>query len=160
VWEGFAEAGSKLARALEEIARADAGFSPKQFLDGARIAYEMIVGAFAEGDRRTLKNLLSSEVYEGFSRALDEREQRGEKLESNFIGIEKANIADAALEGRRASVTVRFVSQLITATRNREGAVVDGDPKRVREVTDIWTFIRDVTFSDPNWKLGATESAA
>lgn len=160
IWEGFAKEGSPVANGLEDVARADPAFDPKQFLDGARMAYEMIVTAFAEGDRRSLRNLLSREVYEGFAAAIDSRERAGHANETSFVGIDDATITGAALEGRKAALTVRFVSQLITATRDREGKLVDGDPKKVREVVDIWTFTRDTTSRDPNWKLVATESPA
>jgi predicted lipid-binding transport protein (Tim44 family) len=160
VWKGFAEEGSPLAGGLEAIAAADPEFSPKTFIEGARTAYEMIVMAFAEGDRKSLKPLLSREVFAGFSHALDERQARGESLESRFVGIDKCELVSAVLSGRTAQVTVRFLSEMITALRNREGEIIDGDDKRVSEITDIWTFEREVTASDPNWRLVATEETA
>src|ERR1700690_2065151 len=87
-WKGVAEAGSVLATGLDAIVAADANFDHKHFLTGARAAYEMIVNAFAEGDRRTLKNLLSREVYDGFETAITEREKRGETVESRFVSID------------------------------------------------------------------------
>jgi predicted lipid-binding transport protein (Tim44 family) len=154
----IAPAGSALADGLMAIARADSSFEPQRFLAGARMAYEMIVTAFAEGDRKTLKPLLARDVYDGFISAIGEREQRGESVTFNFIGIDKAEIVDASLRGNTAQVKVRFVSSLVSATRNSAGEVVDGDPTHVAEVTDIWTFSREVTSRDPNWKLVATES--
>ncbi len=154
----FAPAGSPLADGLLAVARADGAFDPQRFLAGARAAYEMIVTAFAEGDRKTLKPLLARDVYDGFVSAIGEREQRGESVTFNFIGIDKAEIVDASLRGNTAQVKVRFVSSLVSATRNSAGEVVDGDPTHVGEVTDIWTFSREVTSRDPNWKLVATES--
>lgn len=154
-----ARGDSDLGKALADLRTADRSFDPKSFVEGAKLAYEMIVTAFAEGDRKTLKNLLSREVYDGFVGAIADRESRGETVTSNFVAIEKAEITDAALRGRSAQVTVRFVSQLITATRNRDGNVIQGDPNAVADVTDIWTFARDVSSRDPNWKLVATESA-
>ncbi len=118
----------------------------------------MIVSAFAEGDRKTLKQLLAREVYDGFVAAIGEREQRHETVTFNFIGIDKADIVDASLKGSTAQVKVRFVSSLVSATKNASGEVVDGDPTHVGEVTDVWTFSREVTSRDPNWKLVATES--
>jgi predicted lipid-binding transport protein (Tim44 family) len=157
-WQGVAAAGSPLAAGLDAVALADPTFDPKHFLAGARAAYEMVVTAFAEGDRRSLKNLLSREVYEGFEGAISERESKGEKVETRFVAIDKADITGAELRGRTAHVTVRFVSQLITATRDRTGAVVDGSADKVTEVTDVWTFARDLSSRDPNWKLVATEA--
>lgn len=150
--------GSALNQALRQILSADRSFEPQGFLQGARSAYEMIVTAFANGDRKMLKNLLSKEVYEGFVAAISDRESRGETIESTFVGIEKADIVEAALKGTTAQVTVKFRSELISATRDRNGAIVDGDPNAVSEVTDIWTFARDTTSRDPNWRLVATES--
>ena len=118
----------------------------------------MVVSAFAEGDQRTLKNLLSREVLEGFETAIRERESRGETVETRFVSIDKAEILNAELRGRTAQVTVRFVSQLISVTRDRSGTVLEGAPDRVTEVTDVWTFARDVSSRDPNWKLVATEA--
>jgi predicted lipid-binding transport protein (Tim44 family) len=157
-WKDIAEPGSSLAAGLDAVARADQSFDAKHFLTGARAAYEMIVSAFAEGDRRALKNLLSREVYEGFDTAISEREKRGEAVETRFVSIDRADIIGAELRGHTAQVTVRFVSQLVSVTRDRSGAVIDGNPDKVTEVTDVWTFARDLSSRDPNWKLVATEA--
>ncbi|MFD1697432.1 Tim44/TimA family putative adaptor protein [Roseibium aestuarii] len=159
VIEKIAPAGSALNDALRKILSADTSFEPAQFIEGARAAYEMIVTAFAQGDRKTLKGLLSKEVYEGFVGAIDEREKRGETIESTFVGIDKAEIIEAELKGSTALVTVKVHSQLISATKDAEGHVIDGDPTRVTDVIDLWTFARDTTSRDPNWRLVATESA-
>ena len=118
----------------------------------------MIVTAYANGDRRQLKDLLAREVYEGFEGAIKDREQRGEKIESRFVSIEAADIIGAEQRGKAAQITVRFVSQLVSVTRDRSGAVIDGSPDKVTTVTDVWTFARDVSSRDPNWKLVATEA--
>lgn len=157
-WKGIAEPGSALAASLDAIAREDSTFDPAGFLTGARAAYEMIVTAYANGDRRQLKDLLAREVYEGFEAAIRDREQKGEKIESRFVSIEAADLIAAELRGKTAHVTIRFVSQLVSVTRDRSGAVIDGNPDAVTTVTDVWTFARDVTSRDPNWKLVATEA--
>ena len=157
-WQGIAEPGSALASGLDAIAAAEAGFDAKHFLTGARAAYEMIVNAYAMGDRRTLKNLLSREVYDGFEAAITEREKRGETVESRFVSIDDAEITAAEMRGRNAQVTVRFQSKLVTATRNKNGEVIEGSADKVTDVTDVWTFARDVSSRDPNWKLVATEA--
>ena len=159
-WAGIAEAGSPLAAGLDAIAKADREFDPNSFLEGAKAAYEMIVTAFAEGDRRTLKNLLAKDVFDGFAAAIAERENRGETLESRFVSIEKVEITGAELKGRSAQVTVRFISQLISVTRNRAGEPIDGSAESVTDVTDIWTFAHEIGSRDPNWKLVATEAAS
>jgi predicted lipid-binding transport protein (Tim44 family) len=157
-WKGIAPAGSATAAGLDAILAADKTFDPRHFLTGARAAYEMIVIAFAQGDRRTLRECLSKDVYDSFETVIREREARGETAESRFVSIEVTEIAAAELRGRTAQITVRFVSQLISVTRDKTGNVIDGNPDKVTDVTDIWTFARDVTSRDPNWKLVATEA--
>jgi len=154
----LAPAGSALNTALKTVLSADRSFNPAEFVNGAKSAYEMIVTAFAQGDRKTLKPLLSDDVYDGFVSAIDEREARGEMVDSTFVGIQKAEIVEAALKDKMSHLTVRFQSELISATRNKAGEVIDGDPNKVVDVVDIWTFARDVTSRNPNWKLIATES--
>ncbi|MGB7260325.1 MAG: Tim44/TimA family putative adaptor protein [Pseudolabrys sp.] len=156
-WKGVAEAGTPIAAALDALVAADPEFDAKHFLTGARAAYEMIVNAFAQGDRRALKNLLSRDVYDGFDSAITEREQRGDTVESRFVAIESADISAAEFRARTAQITVRFVSQLVSVTRDKSGTVTDGNPDKVTDVTDVWTFARDVGSRDPNWKLVATE---
>lgn len=153
----FAPPGTDLNRGLRAIRNADPTFEPKQFVEGAKMAYEMIVMSYADGDRRTLKNLLSREVYEGFVAAIADRESRSEKIESSFVGIDKAEIVSAEMKGSEAHLTLRIVSELISATRDSAGMVIDGDPETVAEVKDVWTFARDTRSRDPNWKLVATE---
>jgi predicted lipid-binding transport protein (Tim44 family) len=155
----LAAGNSSIANGLVEIVRADASFDPDEFLKGARAAYEIIVTAFAEGNRKTLKDLLSREVFDGFAGAISERESRGELIDQSFVGIKSADIVEAELKSSMAHVTVKFVSELISATRDRGGAVISGDPKRIKEVTDIWTFARDVGSRNPNWRLIATQAA-
>jgi predicted lipid-binding transport protein (Tim44 family) len=155
-WSGIAALGSPVAAGLDAIARKS--FDGKHFVAGARAAYEMIVTAFAEGDRRTLKNLLSRDVYDGFEAAIRDREAKGETAESRFVSIDKSDITDAELRGRTAQITIRFVSQLVSVTRDRAGAVIEGSPEKVTDVTDVWTFARDLSSRDPNWKLVATEA--
>jgi predicted lipid-binding transport protein (Tim44 family) len=156
---GITPASGPLATALQAILHADRNFDADHFLGGARMAYEMIVNAFAAGDRKTLRPLLSKDVFDGFDSAMTEREKIGHRVESSFIGIDKAEITEAAMRGSTAQITVRFVSKLIQATRDPQGTVIDGDPTRVTEVTDVWTFARDVGSRDPNWRLVATGAA-
>jgi predicted lipid-binding transport protein (Tim44 family) len=157
-WAGVAEPGSAAARGLDEVARIEPGFDARAFIDGAKVAYEMIVTAFAHGDRKTLKNLLSRDVYDGFDRAIAERERRGEKAETTFVSIDRAELVGVEVRNRVAQVTVRFLSKLITATRDATGKVVDGSPETVVDVTDVWTFARALGTRDPNWQLVATEA--
>jgi predicted lipid-binding transport protein (Tim44 family) len=157
-WKGIAEPGTTVASGLDTIVREDKTFDAKHFLTGARAAYEMIVLAYAQGDRRALKSLLSREVYDGFEAAIGERESKGETVETRFVTTEKSDITGVELRGRTAQITVRFVSQLISVTRDKSGNVIEGNPEKVTDVTDVWTFARDLSSRDPNWKLVATEA--
>jgi len=150
--------GSEANTGLRAIRDADPAFDAKGFVDGAKMAYEMIVTAFADGDRKTLKNLLSKDVYDGFVSAISDREKRSEKIQSSFVGINKASVVGAEMKGSEGHVTLRIVSELISATRNEAGEVIEGDPEAVAEVKDVWTFARDTRSRDPNWKLVATEA--
>jgi predicted lipid-binding transport protein (Tim44 family) len=161
--KSFAGEDSALATRLMDILKLDSRFDPDQFLRGARQAYEMIVTAFAEGNRRTLRDLLSSDVLDSFGRVITEREQRGHVIDQSFVGINKAEILEAEVSPKgAASITVRFVSQLISATRDKAGNVIEGDDTRIKDVTDIWTFSRDISSKDArrnlNWKLVGTQA--
>jgi predicted lipid-binding transport protein (Tim44 family) len=157
-WKGVADTGSTAAAGLDAIASADANFDVQHFITGARAAYEMVVTAFAEGDRRQLRSLLSREVFDGFDAAISERERRGETAETRFVSIDGATVTAAELRARTAQITIRFVSKLITSTRDKSGAVIEGNAEKVTDVTDVWTFARDVSSRDPNWKVIATEA--
>jgi predicted lipid-binding transport protein (Tim44 family) len=154
----FAGGDGNLEDGLLSIVRADRSFDPEGFLKGARQAYEMIVTAFAEGNRKALRTLLSKEVFDGFAGAISDREARGEIIDQSFVGINKADLLEAELKNGTAHVTVKFVSELISATRDRAGAVISGDTKKIKEVVDIWTFAREVASRDPNWRLIATQA--
>ncbi|HEX8046719.1 Tim44/TimA family putative adaptor protein [Rhizobium sp.] len=156
--DAFTAAGTPLNDSLRELNKADPSFNPKEFVNGARMAYEMIVMAFADGDRNALKGLLSREVYEGFDAAITDRETKGEKVKSTFVGIDKADIVSAEMKDTEALVTMRIVSQMISATYDKAGTLIDGDAETVAEISDVWTFARDSRSRDPNWKLVATES--
>jgi predicted lipid-binding transport protein (Tim44 family) len=147
-----------VAAGLESIAGADPGFDPGQFLEGARAAFEMIVGAFAAGDKARLRPLLSDAVYAPFSAAIDERAAAGETLETRTIGLKGLDIVEAGLTGRTARITIKFISDQINVLRAHDGSVVDGDPDHPVEKTDFWSFARDTQSTDPNWVLEATAS--
>ena len=158
-WKDLAEPGSPLALGLDAIAAQDSSFDPRHFLSGARGAYEMIVLAFANGDRRALRDLLSSEVFESFDAVIKDRERHEQKTETRFVSIDKAQLVGAESRDRLAQLTVRFVSQMISVTRDKAGTIVDGNADKVADITDVWTFARDTTSRDPNWKLVGTGSA-
>ncbi|KAA0077862.1 Tim44/TimA family putative adaptor protein [Tardiphaga sp. P9-11] len=157
-WKGITEPGTPLATGLDAIVEQDSSFDPRHFLTGAKGAYEMIVLAFANGDRRSLKDLLSSEVFDSFDAVIKDREKNEQKTETRFVSIDKAELVGAEVRDRAAQLTVRFVSQMISVTRDKTGAVVDGNADKVSDITDVWTFARDITSRDPNWKLVGTGS--
>jgi len=148
------------AAGIAEIRLQDPAFDANQFLAGAKFAYEAVVTAFAAGDRETLGKLLTRDVLENFSGAIDEREERGETLETTVVGVSSADVVDARMAGRTAEVTVKFVTELMNVIRDATGALPPGKSDSVRVVTDVWTFVRDVRASDPNWALAETRSLA
>jgi len=150
--------GTPLEAGLAQVRLADRSFTPQGFVQGARAAFEMIVGAFALGDTATLRPLLNDEVYDQFSAAIRERMQRKHTHETTLIAIKSAEIIEARMEGRDAMVTVKFVTEQVNVTRDASGAVIDGDPNRVATVNDIWTFSRNTRSNNPNWLLVATAS--
>jgi len=160
--KAFAGDNKVLGQGMLEILNKDEEFNPDNFVKGARHAYELIVTAFAEGNRAELKKLLHPDVYQSFERAISERESRGELIDQSFVGIEKSDVLEAELNNGVANITMRFLSQLISATRDKDGGIISGDTQRIKEVTDIWTFSRDISTSrarqNPNWKLIATQA--
>lgn len=154
--EQQARGNAALAAGLRAIVEADPGFSPKSFLEGAKGAYEMIVTAFATGDRKTLKNLLEKDVYDGFERAIGEREAAGHSVDFTFVGLPKVEIADADVDKREARVAVRFNAEVVQATRDKAGELIEGNADQVQLIADEWTFARNPKSRDPNWKLVAT----
>lgn len=148
-----------LSAGLTQIRIADSNFDPAEFSTGAHSAFEMVVQAFAEGDLKTLRSLLNDEVYDNFSAAVQQREDANEALETTVIGIKKADIIEARVEGRMAFVTLKFLSEQVNVTRDKDGEVIDGDPNRITEITDIWTFARNTRARDPNWTLVETRSS-
>lgn len=147
-----------LAAGINAIKGTDPRFDPREMVSGARIAFELILGAYAGGDTQALKPLLSNDVFANFTQAIRAREQAGEVMEDTLISIRSAEIVEAGVEGRTANVTVKFVSEQVNVIRDANGAVIDGDPNAVVEVTDFWTFSRDTRSRDPNWILVATRS--
>ena len=153
-----APAGSPLAAALTQIKVADPSFDEMTFEKGARVAFEYIVTAFAAGERDKLRPLLNDEVYANFESAIVAREALGQKRETTLVRIKSAEIVEARMENPTALVTVKFASEQINATRNAQGEVVEGNPDRITDVVDIWTFARNTRSNDPNWTLVATDA--
>lgn len=147
-----------VSAALARIRAADHGFDATEFIAGARGAFEMIVAAYAAGDKQHLRPLLDDEVFKPFTGAIDEREAAGETMETRIVALKQLDIVDATLTDSRARVTVKLVSDQINVLRAHDGSIVDGDPQHPIEKTDFWTFTRDTRSNDPNWVLVATNS--
>ncbi len=158
-FEAQTAAGTPVEQGLTQIKLADRSFDVDGFLEGSRAAFEMIVAAFAKGDTKALRPLLSNDVFEDFAGAIKARDAANEVLETTLVGIGQSDIIEAELQGKTAFVTIKFVSEQINVTRNAEGDVVDGDPSNVTSVTDIWAFARNTRSRDPNWTLVATGSS-
>ncbi len=158
----FAKNDVGLIEGLESIRSADSNFDPNHFIEGAKQAYEMIVTAYAEGNLKALREFLSDDVYRSFEDAVNAREKDGLILDQTFVGITKSNVLEAEVSDGAANVVVRFGSEMITAIRDKSGDVKAGDPNVVEDITDIWTFSRDVSTAraraNPNWKLIATQA--
>lgn len=154
--EQFSRGNVELAEGLKSVVAADNSFTPKSFLEGAKAAYEMIVTAYAEGDRQTLKNLLEKDVFEGFQRAIADREAAGHKVDFTFVGLPKIELSQAEYDRKNVLVTVRFHAEVVSATRNSAGELVEGNADQVQMIADEWTFARNPKSRDPNWKVVTT----
>jgi len=144
-------------RGVREIASADNRFDLTSFLEGARGAYEMVLEAFWEGDRDTLRELCDDDVFEGFSAAIDEREEAGHTLQNSLIRVEETRIHSASLDGRMARISVLFVADIAAVTRDKDGNVIAGSLDDAIESRDVWTFMRNTNSKDPNWILDETD---
>ena len=142
------------------IKRADPRFDLDHFLQGARAAFAMIVEAFAKGDKTALRPLLADEVFAQFAGAIDAREQAGQAMSTELVATRSAELANAGMVGSRARVTVRFTSEQINLVRDAAGEVVEGDPRQIDTVVDLWTFERDTRSRDPNWQLVETGASS
>ncbi|WP_298469628.1 Tim44/TimA family putative adaptor protein [uncultured Erythrobacter sp.] len=144
-------------RGIREIASADSKFDLAAFLEGAKGAYEMVLEAFWNGDRETLRELCDDDVYEGFDGAITAREEAGEKLDNSLVRIEETRIHSASLDGKLARIAVLFVADIAAVTRDKDGNVIAGSLDDAIESRDVWTFSRNVIDRDPNWVLDETD---
>lgn len=141
---------------LTQLKHADPGFDEREFLRGAKGAFEWIVAAFARGDRGQLESLLSPSLFESFDEAIGHREQANEILETTISSMKSATIDEVVFDGFLASITVEFMTDQVKVTRDARGEVVEGDPSKIETLRDIWVFSRDFRSNDPNWQLAAT----
>lgn len=154
----YADAGTPMAAGFTAIKQLEPMFSVREFVQGARGAYEMLLSAFEAGDKETLKPYLSPDVFTAFSEAIDERRRRGLVVEMQFVGLETAQPIDVTINESTsvAEISVRYEAEVISVTRNAEGEIVEGDEATARRVSDVWTYSRNLGSQDPNWILTAT----
>lgn len=148
-----------LGPGLTQIKLADPLFDPDQFVDGSKIAFEMVLDSYSQGDVNTLRQLLNDDVYDNFYQAIQAREAANQRLEETLVGIDTAELIEARLEDYNALLTVKFISQQVNALYDADGQVIEGNPNEVVTVTDIWTFQRNTRDRDPNWVLIETRSS-
>jgi predicted lipid-binding transport protein (Tim44 family) len=144
-------------RALRDIAAADSKFNLAQFLEGARGAYRMVLEAYWNADRETLRELCDDDVYAGFIGAIDAREAAGETLVSSLIRVEEIRIHSASLDSKMARIALLFVADVSAVTRDKDGTVIAGSLDDAIESRDVWTFSRNIASRDPNWLLDETD---
>ena len=154
--DGDAGPAEPVVTPLERLKAADPDFDEREFLRGARAAFEWIVAAFAKGDRATLENLLGPGLLAQFEAVIDQRNRAGEVIESTVSAVRSATIDDVSMSGAIAEVTVEFTSDQVKAHYTADGDLIDGDPDRIESLTDIWVFQRDTRSAEPNWVLVAT----
>lgn len=152
------EIDGTLSGTLTRLRLIDKTFSPEDFLNGARSAFQMVLTAFANGDRGTLRGLLSQDVFANFDAAMKAREDAGETVESELISFKSVAFDDVDLTDDIARITVKFVTEQVNVLKDKDGSVIEGDSNQIETLTDVWTFSRDVTSKDPNWELVATHS--
>ena len=130
----------------------------KEFLSGAKLAYETIITDFSDGDNKLIasKPLLSKKIYDQFKGALKERDEKGYTAEITFIGVNSAEIKEHKKIDEFIEVTVNFVSEIITCIKDKNKKIISGDPEKIKRVYDTWTFSRDIKSNNPNWLLVET----
>ena len=143
---------------LTRIREVDQQFDLKEFLSGARLAFEMIVDSYAAGDKAALRPLLADQVFRGFARAIDERVAIEQSLDTQLLAVSEPEVIEADLVDHAARVTLKFESEQVNVIRDRDGAVVEGDPQTAEYIVDLWTFERDTNSGDPNWTLIETRA--
>lgn len=141
---------------LSRLKANDPSFDDREFLRGAKGAFEWIVAAFARGDRDALRNLLGPSLFVSFEEAIDQREKANETLETTISSMKSATIDDVSMDGSVVSITVEFLTDQVKVIRDAQGEVVEGDPNKIEPIRDIWIFSRDMRSNDPNWQLVAT----
>ena len=159
-WQNIAEPGSDLALGLDSICEAEPEFNANHFLEGAKQAHEMILVAFAQGDKKALKPLLSKAVFDSFEKAIDSDRKLGNSNIFKFVSVISAKIMSAEIQNNVAAIGMKFESEIVSATLNSNKEVIAGDDKTVSIVKEHWVFEREIGKKDPNWKLAATNDSS
>ena len=147
-----------ISSGITQVQKFDQKFDSEDFLVGARVAFEMILKAYASADLNELKLLVSNEVYANFANAIQDREHLNHVMEDTLVGIMKSEMVEVYMESKVAHITIKFTSEQVNAVRDEDGNVVQGDANVVLTLNDFWTFARDTNGLDPNWLLVATRS--
>lgn len=147
-------------KGLAQIRKVDPKFDPANFIKGAKIAFEMILEAFCEGDNEALKTLLGPIAYRRFLRIITQREKAGETWDHSLLRIKSADIDQMKVDGVEVFITLKFVSEQIRVVCDKNGHIIEGDPNQIDTIIDLWTFSRDATSQDQNWQLFQTETSS
>lgn len=154
----YVDLESDTGKALAEMKRSDPSFSVGEFVQGSKQAYEMILMGFENGELEDLQQFLSPEVFEGFAGSVAEREKKNLSVDASFIGVREVKLSRANFDGetKEAEITMRFVGDVTSVVRDKQGEIVEGDPNKIKRQKEIWTFARKMGADDPNWILVAT----
>ncbi len=143
---------------LTQIALKDPSFDERDFIQGAKFAFETIVEAFAKGDKETLDSLLSPQMMDSFEKVIDRNKEKGYVVFTDILNVKKAEIQDCKLDESIANITIKFTADEIRTVKNNAGDLLSGDPDQIHEIKDIWTFQKNLKSSNPNWTLVKTQS--
>ncbi len=149
-------ADESVTSALKDLSRQDTEFDLSRFSQGAQDAFVLIVESFAAGDRDTLKNLLEPSVYAAFDSALSQREKAGQTMTAEIHAVRKTEILECRINGKTAYITIRFIADETSVNKDKDGTILSGDPDRITEMNDIWTFSRTIKSRDPRWLVHET----
>ena len=137
----------------DEPKQDESKFNEKNFITGAEAAYEIIINAFAQSDRKTLKPLLTKDLYKSFDDVIKERSVKKITSDMTFIGIKETKVLDVNVVGSVNKVKTKFVSEIVNCLKNDKGEVIEGNPEQIKLVTDVWVFQKDLKSNDPTWYL-------
>jgi predicted lipid-binding transport protein (Tim44 family) len=151
--------GKELADKIREISKKDPSFNAENFTSGAKKAFEIILKAFSGGDKESLQPLLSPDVYKSFANEIDKREAQERVEETTLVAVLSATIKNIVLNKKYVKIAVQIVSEQINIIRDKQGKIIEGDPSKVDRIEELWTFGRDISSNNPNWKLLETAPA-